>query len=101
MGETGQEPPVIMSAGELLAKDLPPETAEEAYRRGYRDGFIVAVQAFYDSLTAGRLPSERATVVMEALANFHDEVLLEWQRDDRSEVVPPPQFERLEPSEEP
>jgi hypothetical protein len=31
-----------------MKKELPPETAEEGYRRGYADGFIVAVNYLHD-----------------------------------------------------
>ena len=41
------ETPKTTTAAELLATEFPPESREEAYRRGYRDGFVVALEELY------------------------------------------------------
>lgn len=79
------------TAKELMAANLPPETAEEAYRRGYRDGYIVALGDFYAALRHGRRQvSQRAEKTMDALCSFYDHALFAWQDGDTTKRELPP-----------
>ncbi len=40
--------------------DIPPETAELGYRRGYCDGWVQALDAMHDLLFKGRMSREEA-----------------------------------------
>ncbi len=62
-----------MTLDELLA--LPPETSEQAYRRGYCDGYIVALQE-----AAGNRP------VNAKLWNFWQNNLIDWMKKANSET---------------
>ena len=66
-----------MTMTDLLA--LPPETSEQAYRRGYRDGYVAALQAVYGNRG---IPSH--------LWAFWQDTLLEWQKSGENRVVLPP-----------
>jgi hypothetical protein len=62
---------------ELLAR--PDETAEQAYRRAYRDGYVAALQAAY-----------RSRDIPKKLWDFWQDTLLEWGKHDTDRMVPPP-----------
>lgn len=66
-----------MTLSELLAQ--PPETGEQAYRRGYRDGYVAALQAVYAS--RGIPPH---------LWDFWQDTLLDWQKRGETSVELPP-----------
>ncbi|MEZ4865328.1 MAG: hypothetical protein R3C14_28725 [Caldilineaceae bacterium] len=66
------------TANEILSADFPPETAEEAYRRGYVDGMIV----YADYLAEG--------VPADWLARFRERVLFEWMRTETDKEIWPP-----------
>lgn len=66
-----------MTLQELLA--LPPETREQSYRRGYRDGYVAALQAVYGN--RGIPPH---------LWAFWQGTLLEWQKAGETKVELPP-----------
>ena len=66
-----------MSFAELMA--LPPETAEEAYRRGYLDGFIAALERVY---AEKEIPPEHW--------DFWHDTLYNWQKTNPETIVLPP-----------
>ncbi len=51
MNET--KTPLVFSTSELLNADLPPEPPEQAYRRGYSDGWVECLNALDDLLKEG------------------------------------------------
>ncbi len=69
--------------------DIPPETAEHAYRRGYRDGWIMALEAMWDAMRARYSRCD----AYDLAAAHGDDALFEWvQRckgDDAPEEWPP------------
>ena len=69
-----------MTISELM--DAPPETAEQAYRRGYRDGFIAALMAAHPN------------GVPKQLWDFWQETLLKWENTDNDHFVLPPQVRK-------
>lgn len=66
-----------MTMQDLLS--MPPETGEQGYRRGYRDGYVAALQAVYGN--RGIPPH---------LWAFWQDTLLEWQKRKPSAVELPP-----------
>jgi hypothetical protein len=87
---------------ELMQKVLPQETAEEGYRRGYADGFIVAVNYMHDwpshlgrdQLLDRLLEFRPSQLGMEQLLDrmfdFWQEDLMPWRNGDCTREVPPP-----------
>lgn len=72
----------------ILALALGPEEGESAYRRGYSDGWIVAMDAFWESMISGHFSRGSA---YNLLATHHSK-LLDWMRAYRpggKEVWPP------------
>lgn len=68
-----------MTAAELLAADIPDETAEEAYRRGYNDGMQVTIYYLSDGFEAAWLEKWRAAVVHR------------WANTETDQEIEPPQ----------
>lgn len=66
-----------MTLQDLLA--MPPETGEQSYRRGYRDGYVASLQAVYGNLG---IPAH--------LWSFWQDTLLEWQKAGKNRVDLPP-----------
>jgi len=81
----------LTRVSDLLRESLtpPPEAmirAEEAYRRAYRDGWIMAMDAFYD-----RLPTLGREGAYELLWDFWLDDLRAWAVSDCTErTLPPP-----------
>ncbi len=80
----------LTRVSDLLRESLtpPPETtirAEETYRRAYRDGWIMAMDAFYD-----RLPMLGREAAYEALWDFWLDDLRAWAVSDCTERTSPP-----------
>ena len=67
------------TADEILAGAFPPEPAEEAYRRGYLDGFLAAL----DYVSEGK--------DIEWLYRFRNQVLNSWSATDTDHLIEPPQ----------
>jgi hypothetical protein len=70
--------------------DIPPETAEHGYRRGYRDGWAMALEAIWDAMQQGYSRS----AAYDLTAAHGDGPLLAWVRrgndkDDPEEEWPP------------
>jgi hypothetical protein len=80
-------------AGPVRLSQIPPLTgaesglAEEAYRRGYRDGWIQAAGTMYDLMSGHQLPLQAA---YDACWNHWVMTLLPWRLGDRSWIVSPP-----------
>ncbi len=66
---------------DLLNEELPPETPEHAYRRGYRDAVMVL---WSNNITARRFD--------EQLEQFFSQELLAWVKGDTSKEIFPPEF---------
>jgi hypothetical protein len=80
-------------AGPIRLSQIPPLTdaesslAEEAYRGGYRDGWIQAAETMYDLMSDRQLPLQAA---YDACRNHWVMTLLPWRLGDCSRVVSPP-----------
>lgn len=82
MNKRDSIPPLkTFDLADLLNKELPPETPEEAYRRGYRDAVI---DLWADNIIARKFD--------EQISDFIDNELLEWAGGDTSKKVLPPEF---------
>lgn len=66
-----------MTFKELMS--LPPEKAEEAYRRGYRDGYVAALQAVYSNRE-----------IPEKHWNHWEKTLFDWEQTVTGRMVLPP-----------
>lgn len=85
---------------ELMAADFTPKTPEELeefreseYRRGYRDGWVQAIDAMFDLIQDKDLPASSARKVYQAYHRcwVHGErALWEWALGDCSKVEWPP-----------
>lgn len=71
--------------------DRRPESAEEAYRRGYADGWIKALDAMHDAMFGEHAPRQAA---YDRLWTFWEHTLSAWRRGDCSKTVFPPEPER-------
>jgi hypothetical protein len=80
-------------AGPIRLSQIPPLTgaesglAEEAYRRGYRDGWIQAAETMHDLMSDRQLPLQAA---YDACWNHWAMTLLPWRLGVRSRIVSPP-----------
>lgn len=80
-----------MSGHFIRAADVPVATPEEcralerAYRRAYRDGWIAAMDAFYD-----RIPSLGRDSAYNALWDFWLDTLCAWAVSDCTVRILPP-----------
>ncbi len=72
---------------ERTALQAPEESAEAAYRRGYADGYLVAVNDM-----ATRPHRLSMMHLLEEQIWFWETALCRWQGGDCAEKVPPPQF---------
>ena len=73
----------------LTAPD--PEQPEVSHRRGYRDGWIEAIDAMWDLMFANKMTREPAY----ARCREHwEKVLCAWRDGDCSQMVIPPPLER-------
>ena len=77
----------ILTVSDLAA--MSPENAEQAYRRGYADGYIVGVQDVIAALGLVEPPS--------AVWQHWQDALTTWVRETSSERVTPPEL--VSPSE--
>lgn len=68
-------------------KEREPESAEAAYRRGYCDGWIQAVEAMHDLMFDRRLSRQAA---YEQAWDHWQGALAKWRHGDTSAVVWPP-----------
>jgi hypothetical protein len=71
--------PRVHSMAEVLAAHLSPETSEHAYRRGYRDGWIMAIEGIVDAMAAGYSCSDAC----RAAVAHRDGRLTDWVRSCR------------------
>jgi hypothetical protein len=80
-------------AGPIRLSQIPPLTdaesgmVEEAYRRGYRDGWIQAAETMYDLMSDRQLPLQAAH---DTCWNHWMTTLLPWRLGDRSQMISPP-----------
>lgn len=73
-----------VSAADLMTQEFPLETAEESYRRGFRDGYGSALSD---------CPSTRQTRrTLAAMLRHFDSPLWDWVHGDCSCELPPPQL---------
>lgn len=91
MTENAEGKPLLgtsFSVAELFAAKLEPEPAEHAYRRGYRDGWIVATNAMHDLMFADRFTRQAA---YDRCWDHWEKALYLWVKACRgSEEVWPP-----------
>lgn len=76
----------VVSASELA--NLPPETAEQAYRRGYHDGWLVSLNMLSEAMHGGMTLQQ----AWAACLAHHDGALHRWAngcKPDDKEVWPP------------
>jgi hypothetical protein len=77
------------SAEQLLSLPVAPERAEGAYRRGYCDGFIVAMDLIWELMFMQKRTRQEA---YDLAVGFHQHDLTDWLsacKDDCEMVLPP------------
>lgn len=74
----------VYTAKDIL--NLPPRTDEHEaeYRRGYRDGFILAVEDMYSHMEHRHAARATFREVYDKFWDFWQDVLHEWQHKDVS-----------------
>lgn len=80
----------VKSMADLLAMNLPPETAEHAYRRGYEEAWRDAAQVMWELMVDQRYSRVKA---LEACLDYAEGPLQEWRRDNCAEEAHPQDFE--------
>lgn len=76
----------VLTVGEFMAKDEPyRESAENAYRRGYSQGYAAAVADIKQMIDGGY---SRPKEIFSTLHDFCFDILYRW-RNDRTQHLPP------------
>lgn len=80
----------VWTGKELFESEPEPEVPEHAYRRGYRDGWVVAVQELHHI-------SERVkslSVAYDAVWTHWERGLLRWTHEEDPKIIMPPAIPR-------
>jgi hypothetical protein len=64
----------------LMEKEIPPETPEQAYRRAYRDGWIQAIEAFAALMNDASYSRKDA---YNQIWSHWEELLADWEQEAR------------------
>ncbi|SRR5579885_2584240 len=80
----------VKSMADVLEMQLPPETAEHAYRRGYEDAWAEATRVMWELMVDERYSRIKA---LEACLDYAEGPLHDWRRGNCAEEEHPSDFD--------